>query len=249
MTSSKLCTVALFMKDTGDEKNYCKTKVEPNSILSRRYHIINVLWFIVTQNTLTVTVVCPQKQKETHVNPPLGIIKLNMSCSATSSYLTLLPYYHNESKWVIQDQFIDDLKLHNGSYLQIWKPFLSTVLNFPPPKTDIPAVLKDTKEIPMRHLILTAYNSRKSGQFSVPRWIYQMTMIPTLTILGVGIIAVYYKCKKRSAKIYRLARNRGKTMETPEYNAVPVCTGDKDDVYMEKIIPHSMKKIQLSLQV
>ena len=63
------------------------------------------------------------------------------------------------------------------------------------------------------------------------------------------IIAVYYKCKKSSAKIYRLATNRAKTMETPGYNAVPVCTGDKDDVYLEKTIPNSMKKTQLSLQV
>ena len=33
ITSSKLCTVALFMKDTENIKNYCKTEVEPNSIL------------------------------------------------------------------------------------------------------------------------------------------------------------------------------------------------------------------------
>ena len=34
--------------------------------------------------------------------------------------------------------------------------------------------------------------------------------------------------------IYRLARNIGKTVETPGYNAVPVYTGDRDDVYMEE---------------
>ena len=60
-----------------------------------------------------------------------------------------------------------------------------------------------------------------------------------INYFGVGIIAVYYKCeknkcKKRSAKIYRLARNRGKTMETSDYRAVPVCTGDRNDVYMEE---------------
>ena len=37
------------------------------------------------------------------------------------------------------------------------------------------------------------------------------------------------ECKKRSAKFYRLARIRGKTMEIPGYNAVPVYT-----VYMEE---------------
>ena len=93
---------------------------------------------------------------------------------------------------------------------------------------------RDTKEIPMRHLILTAYKSRKLGHLSVPRWIYLGTTIPTLTMLWVGIVAVYYKCKKRSAEIYRLPRNKGKTTETPGYNTVPVYTGDRDDVYMEE---------------
>ena len=82
-----------------------------------------------------------------------------MSCTGTNSYLTLLPCYHNKSKSNIQDQFIDNLKFVNGSNLQIWKPLISTVPNFT--KRDIPTVLKDTKEIPMRHLILTAFKSRK----------------------------------------------------------------------------------------
>ena len=105
-----------------------------------------------------------------------------MLCTTTCSYLTLLPYYHNKSKSNIQDQFIDNLKSYNGSNFQIWKPFISTVHNLT--KTDIPAILKDTKEIHMRHWILTAYKSRKSGQLSVSRWIYLTTTIPTLTILG-----------------------------------------------------------------
>ena len=131
MTSSKICTVALFLKDTENVKNYCKTELKLKSILPRTYHIIDGLWFIASQNTLTFIVVSPQKQKETMiVNPPLGITKLNMCCTATSSYLTLLPYYHNESKSNIQNQFIDHLKSYNGSYLQIWKLFISAIHNF-----------------------------------------------------------------------------------------------------------------------
>ena len=53
MISSKLCIVALFMKDTENAKNNCKTEVEPNSILPKTtYHIIDGLWFIATQNIL-----------------------------------------------------------------------------------------------------------------------------------------------------------------------------------------------------
>ena len=147
MTSSKLCTVVLFMKDTENVKNYFKTEVEPNSILPRAYHTIDSLWFKTSQNTLTLTTVCPQKQKETMtVNPLLGIINLNMSCTATSSYLILLPYCHNESKLNVQAKFIDNLISYNGSNLQIWKPFISTIPYLI--KMDIPTALKDTKEIP-----------------------------------------------------------------------------------------------------
>ena len=71
---------------------------------------------------------------------------MNMSFTATSSYL-LLPYHHNESKSNVQDKFFDNLKSCNGSNVQIWKQFISTVPNFT--KTDIPTVLKDTKEAAM----------------------------------------------------------------------------------------------------
>ena len=43
MTSSKLCTVSLFMKDTENVKNYYKTEVEPNSVLPRACNIIDDL--------------------------------------------------------------------------------------------------------------------------------------------------------------------------------------------------------------
>ena len=69
MTSSKSCTVTMFMKDTENVMNYCKTEVEPNSILPRAYHVIDGLWFIATHNTLTFNVVCPQKQKDSDCKP------------------------------------------------------------------------------------------------------------------------------------------------------------------------------------
>ena len=52
------------MKDTENVKNYCKAEVEINSILPRAYHIMDGLGFTTPENTLTFTVVCPQKQKE-----------------------------------------------------------------------------------------------------------------------------------------------------------------------------------------
>ena len=81
------------MNDAENVKNYCKNDVEPNSILPKTYLIIDDL-FIASQNILLFTVVCPQKQKETMiVNPHLGTIKLNMSCTAKSSNVTYYPIF------------------------------------------------------------------------------------------------------------------------------------------------------------
>ena len=129
MTSSMLCTLALIMKDTENVKNYCKSEDEPNSILPR-YHIMDNLWFIAYSEHSHIHCSLPSETKGISVNTPLHIIKLNMSCTATSSYLTSLSYSHNESKFHIQDQFIDNRKSYNRSNLQIWKPFISTVPNF-----------------------------------------------------------------------------------------------------------------------
>ena len=48
MTSSKLCRVALFMKDTENVKHYCKAEVKANLFLPRAHYFINGLWFITT---------------------------------------------------------------------------------------------------------------------------------------------------------------------------------------------------------
>ena len=115
----------------------CDSLVRPNFILPKASHIIDGLWFVATQQILTFAVVCPDKRKETLiVHPPLGLIKLNMSCASSSSYLTLLPYYHDESKSDIQDHFNEKLKDYNGSQIQIWKPFISAIPNFT--KSNIP---------------------------------------------------------------------------------------------------------------
>ena len=120
------------------------------------------------------------------VNPPLGIIKLNMSCTAMGSFLILLPYYQNESKSNIQNQFLDHYESYNGSNLQIWKLFISTMFLISQKQVSLP-VLKDIKEIPMQTPDFNLpYKSRKSGQLSVPRWIYLATPLLTLTILRAG---------------------------------------------------------------
>ena len=102
----------------------CDSVVRPNSILPKASCIVDGLWFVATQQNLTFAVVCPHKRREMLiVHPPLGVIKVDMSCAVSSIYLTLLPNHHNDSKSDIQDHFIEKLKKYSGSQIQIWKPF------------------------------------------------------------------------------------------------------------------------------
>ena len=153
--------------------------------------------------------------------------------AASSSYLTPLSYYYNESKSDIQDHFIEKLKNYNGFQIQIWKPSISPI-----PNITISKMLKDTQEIPMRHLIMTIFNCRESGRQLGLEWIFIVFIeVSALLLLGLVLTHVFY-IYQRSAKVFcRLARNRGKTTEAPVvYKAMPVYTGGKDDVFMEEEI-------------
>ena len=148
--------------------------------------------------------------------------------------LTLLPYYHNESKSVIQDHFIEKLKNYNGSQIQIWKPFISAIPNFT--KSYIPVMLKDTKEIPMRHLIMTIVNSRMSGRHPGVEWIFiAVIVISALTLLGLGLTLVFYIYKRSTKVSYRLA-TEVKQQKHLFCTKLPVYNGGKDDVFMEEEI-------------
>ena len=60
------------------------------------------------------------------------------------------------------------------------------------PKSDIPEMLKDTKKIPMRHLILSVFNSRKLGRNPEHKWIYLAITLSALILLGLGLTLGIY---------------------------------------------------------
>ena len=81
MALSKLCVIALFLKDKERIAKNCNSIIEPNSVLPTASHIIDGLWFVAAQQVVTFTVVCPGKKKETvDIDPPIGMVKLNLSC-------------------------------------------------------------------------------------------------------------------------------------------------------------------------
>ena len=57
MALSKLCVIALFMKDEERIAKNCNSIIKPNSVLPTASHIIDGLWFVAAQQVVTFTVV------------------------------------------------------------------------------------------------------------------------------------------------------------------------------------------------
>ena len=104
--------------------------LETQLVLPHALHIIDGLWFVATQKALPLQYSSHKRKGSQITDSPWGMIKLDMSCTATNDYFRLLPYHHNESKYTIKDHFTDNLNSYNGSKFQIGKPFLSNVPNF-----------------------------------------------------------------------------------------------------------------------
>ena len=72
-----------------------------------------------------------------------------MGCSVSNDYITLMPYYHKESTYVISDIYSELLQLNNKSQTYLWNVLASRLSNFT--KIDIPEHLKAFEKIPMGH--------------------------------------------------------------------------------------------------
>ena len=96
---SKPCILALFLKNVKLVRKYCKSTVYFDSQLPVAEYIHSGVWVVATYETMKFTIVCQDQsemQRDITVYPPLGIVKLNMTCGAAADYLPLPPYYEKE---------------------------------------------------------------------------------------------------------------------------------------------------------
>ena len=72
----------------------CKSMVYLNSRLPIAEYVHSGVWIIATSDVMKFTIVCQDRsgmQGEVVVHPPLGVIRLNMTCGAANDYLSLPP--------------------------------------------------------------------------------------------------------------------------------------------------------------
>ena len=84
------------MKNTEIVEQNCRPMVRLNAVFPMAEYLTDGKWIITTQRKLVFSLVCQENEggtREIGVQPPLDIIRLPMSCSASNEYMSLMPYY------------------------------------------------------------------------------------------------------------------------------------------------------------
>ena len=132
---SKFCITALFMNNQQQIKESCRTSARLNYVIPMAEYLTDGYWIVTTQRRLSFSVVCQTERTrvgDIRVEPPLGVVRLGMSCTASNEYMTLLPYYQEESKLQVHDSLQELLLSFVGMNASVWKPLHEAMPLFKP---------------------------------------------------------------------------------------------------------------------
>ena len=97
MQSSKMCIIALFLKDEIAINENCEMKVI-NITGPGALYLDQGTWAIATTDTEQMKVTCPLQTHVISIEPPLSIVELEPACSAFSAKFKLPPYFKKFSQ-------------------------------------------------------------------------------------------------------------------------------------------------------
>ena len=97
MQSSKMCIIALFLKDEITINENCEMKVI-NITGPVALYLDQGTWAIATTDTEQMKVTCPLQTHVISIEPPLSIVELEPACSAFSAKFKLPPYFKKFSQ-------------------------------------------------------------------------------------------------------------------------------------------------------
>ena len=175
------------MKNTETIEQNCQTVVQLKTVLPMAEYLTDVNWIITTQRKLVLSLVCQDNQggvREIEVQPPLDIIQLPMSCLASNEYMSLMPYYQKERKFLVEDSISELLLNARVANATIWKPFHEKLPDFS--AIQLPGRLQAVEKIPLRKLM--AELSGQDGLVedttgSYPAWLY--AVVGTLVLIMI----------------------------------------------------------------
>ncbi len=125
------CAMSLFLKDKTLIAQHCQTKTYPAPAVPVVEHLFDGKWLVYTQERLSVELSCLEDRKKSVyrspiiINPANQLLDIDPSCTASTKYWTLLPYFRKtsseevENAWQLETLKYADLKAKpNETYLQ-----------------------------------------------------------------------------------------------------------------------------------
>ena len=228
---SKLCVIALFMKNEDAIKRFCQKVVHLDTTLPTAIHLFQNKWAIASKKELRFSTVCHDESKDSQTSvakPVVDLIQLKQTCFAFNDFFTLAPtYIEGRSHFNIEDANEKLLTFKNISNMGIWKPFNT---KFPSlTKVTIPKKLKDIPRVPMNKLIdelVDLQNVNLDNGF--PYWVGVLIEIGLISVIIIG--GVYCKCKGkcRNKLKAKMSNEQKQLIVTPnyQYQVVPTSSGD-----------------------
>ena len=192
-------------------------------------------WIITTQQKLTFSLLCQENGggvREMEVQPPLDIIRLPVSCSTSNEYMSLMPYYQRESKFLVEDSIQELLLNARLANTTIWKPVHEKLPDFS--SIQHPDQLQAVGQIPMKKFI-TELDSREDlvedTTGSCPNWLYALVgTFVSAVVLTVVIYKYKGRCVRGPARWRGGGGNSGAAAVTSGLQMVPVSSaGGGDD--------------------
>ena len=209
---SKLCIIALFMKNNALIKENCKNTIKLNALSPMAEYISDGTWVVVTNMPLRMTIVCESisDNKEIIIKPPVDMLRLKTSCSANNDRLSLLPFYHLETRVNIDEPFDKFIKNYNWTYSNTWNDFHKCVPNFN--YKDLPKELSAIESISTDSLIselnkVEEISIEPEPKSLIPSWV---SIMSTIFII---VLIVIVCCMGKKFKHW-LTLNLAKTRQT-----------------------------------
>jgi hypothetical protein len=235
--ATEMCVMHLFNGIKVKIKQYCQEMVVINAPSPQAEYLRDGHWLIISDEPLTLSILCNATQSTVVTKTPMDIIMLNETCSAHDAHFSLLPYYHKESTYNMTETFTTFLKKYSTDVVKVWEAFDREIPNI---TLIIPPKLKDIDEMPLDKLIaeLTDYElSLEPMGIDLDRYL----LYGLLTFLLI-ILLLAFCFRKRLQKLIEKCRflwsNKGRKREVSEQSTPepvrPLAPVAEPDVRLEE---------------
>ena len=222
---SQFCIVSIFMRNEEKKRKNCQTIVRSGDVLPMAEYLSSGVWIITTRAKLQFSIICHggQSPQEKIVQPPIDILRLPMTCTATNDHLSLPAYYQFDSVNHIHDEFLEELQSQNFTSVDLWGPVHTALPKFNFSK--IPPKLQAVKRIAIEPFIselrgIQAIELEKES--FLPQWVYIVIACVAGVIIGIGLVAYLYWKRRRGA--VRGERRGGRESHDGREESTPALT-------------------------